>query len=82
MNEKLKDKTFLKIETIYAFVAQRPDSGEGIMGFLGPDGTMIPMIGADLERVKDLKPIADMMSRELKTPYKIYHFTKREIYKP
>lgn len=81
MNEKLPDKTFFKIDAIYAFIADHPGSGEGIMGFLPPGHTVfLPMIGADLERVKDLKPIADGISKAHGIPYKIYKFTEREVF--
>lgn len=73
MNQKLPNKRFLKIEEIYAFIAE-DGAGEGIMGFTTPDGRSIPMIGADLERVNQLKPIADAAG----VPYEIRYFTVKK----
>ena len=66
----------LKIERIYAFVAVDPENGdEGIMAFQPPNQhVMLPMIGADLDRVKDLIPIADEMEERLGVPYRIKYF--------
>lgn len=79
-NPKLPDKTFLRIDALYAFIAEHPGSGEGIMAFMTQDGTMMPMIGSDLTRVESLKPIADKISRIMGITYKICKFTNREIF--
>ncbi len=48
------------ITELYAFVAlDNEDGNEGIIAFMGPDGIMLPMIGADTARVNSLIPIAD-----------------------
>ena len=73
MNVKLENKRYLAITELYAFVAVQED-GEGIMGFGTPDGTMLPMIGADLERVEALKPIAEAMSKAKGIKYEIRYF--------
>ena len=64
------------IEEIYAFVAEN-ERGEGIMGFGSPMG-IVPMIGADMERVKQLYPMALKMSQATKKKFKILRFSKRE----
>lgn len=54
----------LRIEQMYAFVMLDPaDNTEGIPAFQGPDGMMMPMVGADMERVEQLRPIAEQMAR-------------------
>ena len=65
------------ITELYAFVAVategEPDD-EGIMAFMTQDGTMMPMIGADMERVEQLKPIAKRAAAEAGCSYKILTF--------
>ena len=64
------------IKRLYAFVAVDPENGdEGVMAFQ-PPGTpiMLPMIGADLDRVRDLIPIADEMEKQTGTPYTVKYF--------
>lgn len=77
MNLKLKNKRFLKITELYAFIAVGKD-GEGIMGAMMKDGTMMPLIGADIERVDSIKEIADLIAEKTKTPYEIRYF-KQDI---
>jgi hypothetical protein len=44
------------------------------MGFMGPNRQWMPMVGADMARVKDLKPIADQIAQAANKSYKILHF--------
>lgn len=69
MNMKLENKKFLRITELYAFVAIAED-GEGLMGGMAPNGQWFPFIGADLERVEQLKSIADKVG----VPYEIRYF--------
>lgn len=67
-----------KIIEMYAFVVcDKDENDEGIIGF-APDPrvpmAMIPMVGADMARVKSLRPIADVICASLKKPYKILKF--------
>ena len=63
------------VTELYAFIAVDPDDGnEGIMGFKTPDGDMMPMIGADLERVGSLTKIADEIHAEVGIEYEIRYF--------
>jgi len=68
-SEKMTEK--LKIEQIFAFVACN-EEGEGVMGFKGEDGWM-PMVGADMKRVKSLLPLA----LDLGIKFRILKFEKR-----
>lgn len=64
-----------KIDAMFAFIAE--DNGpedEGIMGFSMPDGSMMPMVGADMKRVKSLLPMAKMIRRVTGKPFKILRF--------
>ena len=64
-----------KITELYAFVSigSEPDD-EGIMAFQTDDGIWMPMIGADMTRVNQLKPPADRISKTTGKPYKILRF--------
>ncbi|GAJ00969.1 unnamed protein product [marine sediment metagenome] len=54
----------LKIEQMFAFVACT-EEGEGVIGFKGSDGWM-PMVGADMDRVKSLLPMVVAMDIDFK----------------
>lgn len=67
-----------KITEMYCFaVNDSNDDDEGVPAFdsvLGP----MPMVGADLDRIGSLIPIAQIMANELGKPLRIYKFTVRE----
>jgi hypothetical protein len=64
-----------KITELYAFVSIGSDpDDEGIMAFQTNDGTWMPMIGADMTRINQLKPMADKISEIAGKPYKILRF--------
>jgi hypothetical protein len=68
----------LRIEQMYAFVVVDDDGTEGIPAFRGPGGLAMPMVGADLERVESLRPMAKAMAKELGKPLELLVFTGRE----
>lgn len=65
-----------KITEMYAFVIpDKDENDEGIIGAsIGP--WMMPLVGADMVRVRYLKPIADAIVSKKPThaPYKILKF--------
>ncbi len=69
----------LRIDHMFAFVQTDPtDDTEGITGFLAPDGTWMPMVGADLERVEQLMPIAQGIASATGREIKVLKFSVRE----
>ena len=53
----------LRIEQMYAFVALDPeDNTEGVVAMGPMDGVMLPLVGADMERVEQLRPIAQALA--------------------
>jgi hypothetical protein len=46
------------IERLYAWVVTEADGGQGIPAFDRGDGLVLPMIGADSERIESLRPVA------------------------
>jgi len=69
-----KARTGQKIETLYAWVASEPDGGEGLAGFLGPEGWM-PLIGADLARIESLRHVAEDVARVTGYPVALKSFS-------
>ena len=74
---KLENGRFLRITEIYAFVSKDKEGNEGIMGFKMPDGNWMPMIGADVDRVDQLIPYADMTKKITGVDYEIRYFIQR-----
>jgi hypothetical protein len=65
-----------KITEMFAYVmADKDEDDEGVIGFYSPQaGGWIPMVGADVDRVKSLKKEADRISAQVGKPYKILKF--------
>ena len=69
----------LKITEMYAFIATEKDGQEGIMAFYDAStGMMLPMVGADVARVKSLLMMAETISRASGATYRICKFTNRQ----
>jgi hypothetical protein len=75
----MSEKPDLKIDCLYAYIAQSKD-GEGVMGMSLPiDGrmTMLPMVGADVDRIKSLLPIAKQIADQSGFTFRIYKFENK-----
>lgn len=69
----------LKIDEVFAFVSV-DDEGEGICGFMRPNGQWMPLVGADMKRVESLRPIAKDIARSSGKTIRLLHFsTRREL---
>ena len=68
-----------KITELFAFVVcDANEDDEGVMAM--HDGiTWVPMIGADMDRVDSLRPIADQIAMKTNKPYKILKFRLAEM---
>jgi hypothetical protein len=70
-----------RIDAIYAWVAQEPDGGEGVcsatMQYLGRE-MMMPLIGADIDRVKSLRQHARTARMTTGFPVRLVRFSMRE----
>jgi len=72
-----------KIERLYAFIATDPvDGDEGIMAFSTPEGMMMPMIGADMDRVGILETMADEIKQATGVEYDIKYFELAPLVAP
>jgi hypothetical protein len=70
-----------KIDCMFAFVTsdkQPEGKDEGILGIGLRDGTMLPLVGADMDRVRSLMPVADSIAKEAGITYRILKFSNKE----
>ena len=71
----------LKIETVYAFISVDKDGNEGICGFGSTNDqggiNWTPMVGADLARVEQLRPIVQKIADHSGKTVKLVHFQQR-----
>lgn len=74
---RLKNNRFLKITEIFAFVSKDKNGNEGIMGAMMNNGTWMPLIGADQERVDSLIPVADKIKQITGMDYEIRYFIQK-----
>ena len=65
-----------KITEMFAFVAEDKElpGDEGVIGFRNHYGEWMPLVGADMDRVSSLKPLADQVSQATGIKYKILKF--------
>ena len=69
----------MQIMSIWAYVSENEEGVEGICGFNDPrTGQWVPMIAADEERLKSLKPFAHQIAVVTKKKVKLVKFHKRE----
>lgn len=61
------------VNELYAFVCVDEDGDEGVLAATMGE-TLLPLVGADLERVTSLVPIADNISDAAGLPYKLLRF--------
>lgn len=76
MNTRLENGRFLEINELFAFISKDENGNEGVMAVLGPDGIMMPLIGADTMRTDALRPVADMISSATGMKYELRHFKR------
>lgn len=73
----LDNGRFLRITEIYSFISKDENGNEGIMGAMNMDGVMMPLIGADVDRVESLIPVADKIKQITGMDYEIRYFVQR-----
>ena len=73
-----KPNTGQKIEELYAWVAIEKDGGEGIIGAVLSQG-IVPLIGADRERIESYRQFAIHAALAADVPFKLVRFSTREI---
>lgn len=66
----------LRIDSLFAFIVVDDDGSEGVPGINSPMGP-IPMMGADLARVKSLEPFAQDFANQTGKTVTLVHFSVR-----
>lgn len=71
----------LKIEKIYAFISvDLKDKNEGVVGIPNPDGKgIVPMIGADKNRVDFLRPTAKLLAERTGMKIQLCEFSTKTV---
>lgn len=67
----------LRIDEMYAFVVVDEDGTEGIPAFTAGDLAM-PMVGADMAKIEDLRPIAAHVASSFGKRVELVKFSSRE----
>lgn len=67
-----------KITKLFAYIATDEDGTEGVPAFLGRDGISYPLIGADVERCEQYRPIAESIAKNHKKKIVLAVFSIRE----
>jgi hypothetical protein len=66
-----------KITELYAWIATEPDGGEGVCAAATTEG-WLPMIGADMDRMRSLRPAAELAHKVNNAPIRLVRFSTRE----
>ena len=66
-----------KITEMYAFIMEDEDGDEAIPAFYS-QGSWLPMIGADLRRIGQLRPMAQEVANQRGVPYRLVTFSINE----
>ena len=69
------------ITELWAWVCTEKDGGEGIPAFDLGKGMVMPLVGADRERVESLRPYAENVVNEMGLPVKLMKFSNMEVIK-
>lgn len=62
------------ITEMYAFCAEEKPGDEGVIGFIAPAGNWVPLVGADMTRVEELREIACAVRDEIGYRVKLKKF--------
>jgi hypothetical protein len=68
-----------RIRSLWAWVTIDDDDDESIPGARLPTGDWLPLIGADEERLRSLRPRVEAIARQLGRPISLVRFTEREL---
>lgn len=65
------------IDAVYAWVCTEPDGGEGIPA-VTIGGITLPLVGADMDRMKSLRSFAETARQASGLPMRLVRFGRRE----
>lgn len=67
-----------RVLEIWAYLAVDPsDDSEGIVGRLAPSGQWVPFVGADIERMAELRPQAEEIAFVGQVVVRLANFSER-----
>jgi hypothetical protein len=66
-----------KIEQLYAFISTDEFGSEGVIGF-ATNGVFMPLVGADMDRVESLRPIAQHVANQTQKQVRLCRFHQLE----
>lgn len=70
----------LRIDKIWAFVATDKEGNEGICASYFPESDMwLPLIGADMERIEIVRPLAELVAQNSNSVVKLVYFHNRTV---
>ena len=70
-----KPRSGQEIARVYAWIAEEPDGGEGILTMQSPSGRMIPLIGADRTRIEGYRDLAENVADHTGYPVRLKVFS-------
>jgi hypothetical protein len=68
----------LTIDALYAWVATEKDGSEGVCAHMLPTMGMVPLVGADMDRIKSLRRFAENARALTGCPVRLVRFSMRE----
>jgi hypothetical protein len=77
MTDSWKPGRGQKIAALYAWVAEEPDGGEGVCS-IQMGSLQLPLIGADMDRIKSLRQYAEQARALTKYPIRLVRYAHRE----
>lgn len=73
-------KNYKLCTELYGFFSVDEETGyEGLIGANLQPGMFMPFVGADLERVRLLKPHAEAIAKSQKIKVRLYKFSNRDL---
>lgn len=66
-----------RIHALYAWVAEHPNGAEGLCGAMTPN-QMMPLVGADIERMRSLRSFAELTRAATGFPVRLIRFSRRD----
>lgn len=65
-----------KIQQLYCFAVTDDDGNEGVPA-VSKDGMMLPLMGADMERMDSMRPFMREFEKQSGKKVRLYKFTER-----
>lgn len=71
--------TSRRVDELYAWMMEEPDGSEGLVGAsIGPRGSIIPLVGGDLKRMRSLRRFAETHREATGRPVRLLRFSRRD----